>query len=129
VGAGRRDVKLRFQLGVRLVVAAMLMVYLTCAFLIQLFNVRSGHFAEDLAGSFALLLAFSAYMARGVMILLRRPGHAMGWIPSSIGLLVDRFASRIREEVDLKGLTTDLTGVGGRTLHPASLSLWLREDT
>ena len=37
--------------------------------------------------------------------------------------VVDGFASRLREEVDLRGLTTDLTGVVGRTLDPASLSL------
>jgi hypothetical protein len=43
-------------------------------------------------------------------------------------LVVDGFASRLREEMDLKGLTTDLTGVVGRTLHPASLSLWLQDD-
>ncbi|HEX2369839.1 MAG TPA: hypothetical protein VHM94_11470 [Acidimicrobiia bacterium] len=51
--------KLRFQLGFRLVVAAMVTVYLTCAFLIQLLNLMSGHLAEDPAGTIALLLAFS----------------------------------------------------------------------
>jgi hypothetical protein len=67
-------------------------------------------------------------MATGVMILLRHSGNVMGWIPSSIARLVDGFASRIREEVDLGVLTTDLTGVVGRALEPASVSLWLRED-
>jgi hypothetical protein len=66
----------------------MVAVYVTCAFLIQLFNVRSGRFADDPAGNVGLLLAFSAYMATGVMIILRRPGNAMGWILSSTGLLV-----------------------------------------
>ena len=72
--------KLRSQLN-WLVVAAMVMVYLTCAFLIQLLNARSGQFADDPAGSIALLLAFSAYMATGVMILLRRPGNVDGLDP------------------------------------------------
>ena len=80
--------KRRSRLGPGLVAAAMVVVYVTCAVLIQLFNARSGRFAEDPAGSIGLLLAFSAYMATGVMIILRRPGNAMGWILSSIGLLV-----------------------------------------
>ncbi len=66
----------------------MVVVYVTCAFLIQLFNARSGRFADDPAGNVGLLLAFSAYMATGLLIILRRPGNAMGWILSSIGLLV-----------------------------------------
>jgi hypothetical protein len=81
-------VKRRLRLGPGLVAAAMVVVYVTCAFLIQLFNARSGRFSEDPAGNVGLLLAFSAYMATGVLIILRRPGNAMGWILSSIGLLV-----------------------------------------
>ncbi len=80
--------KRRLRLGPGLVAAAMVVVYVSCAFLIQLFNARSGRFADDPAGNVGLLLAFSAYMAIGVMIILRRPGNAMGWILSSIGLLV-----------------------------------------
>jgi hypothetical protein len=40
--------------------------------------------------------------------------------------VVDEFSSRLRQEVDLDGLTTDLTAVVGQTLRPASVSLWLR---
>jgi hypothetical protein len=40
--------------------------------------------------------------------------------------VVDDFASRLRQEVDLDGLTTDLTAVVGQTLRPVTVSLWLR---
>ena len=40
--------------------------------------------------------------------------------------VVDDFSSRLRQEVDLDGLTTDLTAVVGQTLRPVSVSLWLR---
>jgi hypothetical protein len=41
-------------------------------------------------------------------------------------LVVDDFASRLRQEVDLDGVTTDLTVVVGQTLRPVTVSLWLR---
>ncbi len=40
--------------------------------------------------------------------------------------VVDDFSSRLRQEVDLDGLTTDLTAVVGQTLRPVTVSLWLR---
>jgi hypothetical protein len=43
-------------------------------------------------------------------------------------LVVDDFASRLRNEVDLDGLTVDLTGVVDETLHPRAISLWLRQE-
>ena len=44
------------------------------------------------------------------------------------GRVVDEFASRLRSEVDLDGLTDDLTRVVGRTLRPATVRLWLRGE-
>jgi hypothetical protein len=41
-------------------------------------------------------------------------------------LVVDEFSSRLRQEVDLDGLSTDLTAVVTRTLRPATVSLWLK---
>ncbi len=75
------------RLGPRLIVAAMVIVYLASAVLIEVLQARSGQLEDDPVGSIALLLAFTAYMTVGVLILLRRPGNAMGWILSSIALL------------------------------------------
>jgi hypothetical protein len=44
------------------------------------------------------------------------------------GLVVDEFASRLRSEVDLDGLTRNLSNVVGQTLRPATVRLWLRGD-
>jgi hypothetical protein len=46
-------------------------------------SVARGHFQED--GT--LLLAFAAFMAVGTVIVAHRPGNAVGWIFSAIGLL------------------------------------------
>ena len=43
-------------------------------------------------------------------------------------LVADDFAARLRSEVDLDGLTVDLTRVVGDTLHPETMSLWLRQE-
>ncbi len=41
--------------------------------------------------------------------------------------VADRFAGRLRQELDLDELTVDLGGVVATTVQPAHLSLWLRE--
>ena len=46
-------------------------------------SVARGHFLEDST----LLLAFAAFMGVGVVIVAHRPGNAVGWIFSVIGLL------------------------------------------
>jgi hypothetical protein len=46
-------------------------------------SVANGHFEQDSS----LLLAFAAFMAVGAVIVAHRPGNAVGWIFSAIGLL------------------------------------------
>ncbi len=36
------------------------------------------------------------------------------------------FSARLRDDIDLEGLSTDLTAVVNQTLRPAAASLWLR---
>jgi hypothetical protein len=46
-------------------------------------SVANGNFEQDSS----LLLAFAAFMAVGAIIVAHRPGNAVGWIFSTIGLL------------------------------------------
>lgn len=48
--------------------------------------VVNGSFARD-PGIGAVLLAFTAFMVVGVLVVARRPANAIGWIFSAIGLL------------------------------------------
>jgi hypothetical protein len=46
-------------------------------------SVANGRFEQDSS----LLLAFAAFMVVGAVIVAHRPGNAVGWIFSAIGLL------------------------------------------
>ena len=41
--------------------------------------------------------------------------------------VVERFGTRLRNDLDLDGLTGDLRGVVSATVQPAHLSVWLRD--
>jgi hypothetical protein len=49
--------------------------------------VANGDFQQDPAQQVSLLLAFTAFMIMGAVIVAHRPGNAIGWIFSAIGLL------------------------------------------
>jgi hypothetical protein len=40
---------------------------------------------------------------------------------------IERFSARLRQEVDLDALTTELLTVVDRTMQPTAVSLWLRQ--
>jgi hypothetical protein len=50
--------------------------------------VANGEFQRDPGGQASLLLAFTAFMVMGAVIVAHRPDNAIGWIFSAIGLLV-----------------------------------------
>jgi hypothetical protein len=50
-------------------------------------GVANGIFQQDPAQQAALLLAFTAFMVVGAVVVTHRPGNAIGWIFSAIGLL------------------------------------------
>jgi hypothetical protein len=47
----------------------------------------NGDFQQDPAQQASLLLAFTAFMVMGAVIVAHRPGNAIGWIFSAVGLL------------------------------------------
>jgi hypothetical protein len=49
--------------------------------------VADGRMERDWQGLIAQMLAFAAYSVIGALIVARRPGNAMGWVFSAIGLL------------------------------------------
>jgi hypothetical protein len=49
--------------------------------------VANGDFQQDPAQQASLLLAFTAFMVMGAVIVAHRPGNAIGWIFSAVGLL------------------------------------------
>ncbi len=52
-----------------------------------IFSVLNGNFTDNIAESLSLSAAFTAFMAVGAIVVARRPGNAIGWIFSAIGLL------------------------------------------
>lgn len=70
-----------------LVAWAMLGVFVVTAGTGTALEIVNGDLHEDPAGEFTLLVAFSAFMIVGAVIVARRPENSIGWIFSSIGLL------------------------------------------
>jgi hypothetical protein len=82
----------------------------------------------------ALYLGFAV---RGLVISLRRPDNPIGWLLAGSGLVwslngpgeawtVEGFAARLRDQVDLDALHTELLVVVDQTMQPTQASLWLR---
>jgi hypothetical protein len=67
---------------------SMLAIYVASVSLGALLMVRNGIFQDAPANQAGLLLAFTAFMVVGAIIVARRPDNTIGWIFSAIGLLV-----------------------------------------
>ena len=67
---------------------SMLAIYLVGVGVGMPLMVANGEFQRDPGGQASLLLAFTAFMVMGAVIVAHRPDNAIGWIFSAIGLLV-----------------------------------------
>jgi hypothetical protein len=66
----------------------LLAVWTASAVALLLLSVATGSFQRlPLADTVGLLLAFAAFMVVGALIVAHRPGNAVGWVFSAIGLL------------------------------------------
>jgi hypothetical protein len=65
----------------------MLTVYLLSMVAGIILSVVNDTVQQDAAGQAGLLLGFSAFMVVGALIVAHRPGNAIGWIFSAVGLL------------------------------------------
>ena len=87
------------------------------------------------------LAAFTASTV-GVVLARRRPRHPVGWLLLGIGLSIqgpvgppafggalqvaNGLATRLRDQVDLDALNSELLTVVDQTMQPTRASLWLR---
>jgi hypothetical protein len=65
----------------------MVAIYVACQGVGVLLSVADGNFQRRPGFALALLLAFTAFMVVGAVIVAHRPGNAIGWLFSAIGLL------------------------------------------
>ena len=66
----------------------MLAIFVVSVLVVGALMVANGSFQQEpLADTVALLLAFTAFMVVGALIVAHRPGNAIGWIFSAAGLL------------------------------------------
>jgi hypothetical protein len=86
-----------------------------------------------LGASDPLAVAGSTLAAAALFNPVRR--RVQGWVDRRFdrarydaGRVVDEFTARLRHEVDLAGLTSDLTGVVTVTLRPVTVGLWVRAE-
>ena len=66
---------------------SMVAIYVACQGVGVLLSVADGNFQRRPGFALALLLAFTAFMVVGAVIVAHRPGNAIGWLFSAIGLL------------------------------------------
>ena len=66
---------------------SMLAIFVVCLAVSVALSVLNGSFQRDTGVNLALYLAFTAFMVVGAVIAGQRPGNAVGWLFSAVGLL------------------------------------------
>jgi hypothetical protein len=66
---------------------SMLAIFVVCLAASVALSVLNGSFQRDTGVNLALYLAFTAFMVVGAVIAGQRPGNAVGWLFSAVGLL------------------------------------------
>ena len=66
---------------------SMLALFVVCSTVTVVLQVVNGSFQRDQGVNLALWLAFTAFMVVGAVIVAHRPGNALGWLFSAVGLL------------------------------------------
>jgi hypothetical protein len=66
---------------------SMLAIFVVCLAVSVALSVLNGSFQRDPGVNLALYLAFTAFMVVGAVIAGQRPGNAVGWLFSAVGLL------------------------------------------
>jgi hypothetical protein len=66
---------------------SMLALFVVCSAVTVALQVVNGSFQRDPGVNLALWLAFTAFMVVGAVIVAHRPGNAIGWLFSAVGLL------------------------------------------
>jgi hypothetical protein len=66
---------------------SMLAVFVVSMVFTTILSVANGTFQQDPASFVVLVLGFGAFMVVGALVVAHRPGNAIGWIFSAVGLL------------------------------------------
>ncbi len=106
-------------------------------------EVTRGWLPIDQPGAAQLTIAVAVFAISfpvvGWVILRRQPTSLLGWIYMAIGAwqalnmfasaysTVANFSARLRDEVDIAAVTTDLHATVLRAVNPSSQGLWIRE--
>lgn len=81
-------------------------------------SIANGNFQRDPGQNLALVLAFTAFMVVGAVIVAHRPGNPLGWIFTAIGLLAS--AGVLALEYAEFALVTRPGSLPGRRWRPGS---------
>ncbi len=119
------DLIVRRTLVYAVLVACLAVIYLAGVYAIEAVvrsvSGSSGTFAVTLS-TLAVALAFQP-LRRRIQTAVDRRFYRAGY---DAGRTLDAFSARLRDQIDLDTLSSDVLAVVGEALHPAHAALWLR---